>query len=103
MTPMAASELEQIVAWNIRFVRNVRGWSAEAVAARIVSHGGTADRQTITKIENGRRRITIDDLRFLAKALEVTDPWDLTSPMNHPTNAIRALVTTFGKLSGSTP
>jgi transcriptional regulator with XRE-family HTH domain len=95
--------MEQIVAWNIRFIRNLRGWSAEAVAKRIVTHGGTADRQTITKIENGRRRVTIDDLRLLAKALEVENPWELTSPMNHHRRSIAAsMVTRSGMPSAST-
>lgn len=65
---VALGETGELVRENIRYCRTKRGMTqAElAVAAELPT-------QSITEIENGARRVTVDDLVSIARALRVTN------------------------------
>jgi transcriptional regulator with XRE-family HTH domain len=76
---MTEHSLSSVVAANIRRLRQIRGQTAEEFAAAINAAGVAWTRQTVAKIENGRRaHVTVDDLAALAAALGIDDPWALT-------------------------
>jgi transcriptional regulator with XRE-family HTH domain len=62
---------ESIVAREIRRRRDQRGFTAQDLAARIAKDGGKLSRQAISKIENGDRGVSIQELLLLGKALGV--------------------------------
>ena len=60
-------ELEDTARRRLRVVRQARGWTLDDLAAR--SHLGAS---TISRIETGQRRLAVDQLATLARALGVT-------------------------------
>jgi len=58
---------EELARYRLRSLRTARGWSLDELARR--SHLGPS---TISRIETGHRRITLDHLVSLATALETT-------------------------------
>ena len=60
-------ELEKTARRRLRSLRQARGWTLDDLAAR--AHVGAS---TISRIETGRRRLALDQLVTLARALGVT-------------------------------
>lgn len=62
-----SGELESLVRKRIRALRLAQGWSLEELAAR-----AQVSQSTLSRIENGRRRLALDQLVTLARALETS-------------------------------
>ncbi|MET8169506.1 XRE family transcriptional regulator [Streptomyces sp. NPDC005329] len=60
-------ELESLVRQRVRALRLAQGWSLEELAAR-----AKISQSTLSRIENGRRRLALDQLVTLARALETS-------------------------------
>ncbi len=60
------------VAENVRLLRRERGWSLEALSARLARLGRPLSLSGISKVENGDRGVDVDELVALALALDVT-------------------------------
>ncbi|MDC2948268.1 helix-turn-helix domain-containing protein [Streptomyces heilongjiangensis] len=69
MLPMTQgdSELDSLVRKRIRALRVAQGWSLEELADR-----ARFSQSTLSRIENGRRRLALDQLVALARALDTT-------------------------------
>jgi transcriptional regulator with XRE-family HTH domain len=63
----AASRIEDVVRRRLRSLRMARGWTLDELARR--SNIGAS---TISRIETGHRRLAIDNLADLARALDTT-------------------------------
>ena len=61
------------VAANVRHIRQSLGMSSYALADRVRQLGGAIDQAGIARLETCQRRIDVDDLAVLARALNV-DP-----------------------------
>ncbi|MFI7604515.1 helix-turn-helix domain-containing protein [Micromonospora sp. NPDC049366] len=64
---MSQAELSDVVRQRIRGLRQARGWSLDALAARC-----RISPSTLSRIETGHRRIDLDQLVGLARALDTT-------------------------------
>ncbi|GAB3161396.1 helix-turn-helix transcriptional regulator [Myceligenerans halotolerans] len=60
-------ELDRLVRKRIRALRVAQGWSLEDLAAR-----ARMSQSTLSRIENGRRRLALDQLVTLARALDTS-------------------------------
>ncbi|WP_069173594.1 helix-turn-helix domain-containing protein [Streptomyces griseus] len=60
-------DLDSLVRTRIRALRVAQGWSLEELASR--AH---LSQSTLSRIENGRRRLALDQLVTLARALDTT-------------------------------
>ncbi|MFH8884518.1 helix-turn-helix domain-containing protein [Streptomyces californicus] len=60
-------ELDSLVRRRIRALRVAQGWSLEELAGR-----AAISQSTLSRIENGRRRLALDQLVTLARALDTT-------------------------------
>jgi transcriptional regulator with XRE-family HTH domain len=60
-------EVDSLVRKRIRAVRVAQGWSLEELASR-----ANLSQSTLSRIENGRRRLALDQLVTLARALDTT-------------------------------
>jgi transcriptional regulator with XRE-family HTH domain len=60
-------ELDSLVRKRIRALRVAQGWSLEELAAR-----ARLSQSTLSRIENGQRRLALDSLVTLARALDTT-------------------------------
>ncbi|GAA0294633.1 helix-turn-helix domain-containing protein [Kineococcus aurantiacus] len=60
------------VATNIRAVRERRGWSQQQLAGRLAELGRPLAASAIAKVENGDRRVDVDDFAAFAVALNVS-------------------------------
>ncbi|MCY0917404.1 XRE family transcriptional regulator [Streptomyces sp. H27-G5] len=60
-------ELDGLVRARIRGLRVAQGWSLEELAAR-----ANLSQSTLSRIENGQRRLALDQLVTLARALDTT-------------------------------
>lgn len=69
MLPMAQNdgELDSLVRKRIRALRVAQGWSLEELADR-----ARISQSTLSRIENGQRRLALDSLVTLARALDTT-------------------------------
>ncbi|MFD6277358.1 helix-turn-helix domain-containing protein [Streptomyces sp. NPDC060209] len=67
MTQGEDDELDSLVRKRIRALRVAQGWSLEELATR--AH---VSQSTLSRIENGRRRLALDQLVTLARALDTT-------------------------------
>ncbi|MFD3477443.1 helix-turn-helix domain-containing protein [Streptomyces sp. NPDC058695] len=69
MLPMAQNdgELDSLVRKRIRALRVAQGWSLEELATR-----AGVSQSTLSRIENGQRRLALDQLVTLARALDTT-------------------------------
>ncbi|MEV5669488.1 MULTISPECIES: helix-turn-helix domain-containing protein [Streptomyces] len=69
MSPVTQNddELDSLVRKRIRALRVAQGWSLEELAGR--AHIGQS---TLSRIENGRRRLALDQLVTLARALDTS-------------------------------
>jgi transcriptional regulator with XRE-family HTH domain len=59
--------LEHLVRTRIRALRIAQGWSLEELATR-----ANVSQSTLSRIENGRRRLALDQLVVLARALDTS-------------------------------
>lgn len=66
-TVVSETRIEDVARRRLRSLRLARGWTLDDLARR--SHIGAS---TISRIETGHRRLAIDNLADLAKALETT-------------------------------
>ncbi|GAA2499632.1 XRE family transcriptional regulator [Streptomyces gobitricini] len=60
-------ELDSLVRKRIRALRVAQGWSLEELATR-----ARVSQSTLSRIENGRRRLSLDQLVILARALDTS-------------------------------
>ncbi|NJQ15477.1 helix-turn-helix transcriptional regulator [Streptomyces bohaiensis] len=60
-------DLDGLVRRRVRALRVAQGWSLEDLAART-----RMSQSTLSRIETGRRRLTLDQLAALARALDTT-------------------------------
>ncbi|AYN36719.1 XRE family transcriptional regulator [Streptomyces albus] len=69
MLPMtqADGELDSLVRGRIRALRVAQGWSLEELASR-----ARLSQSTLSRIENGQRRLALDQLVTLARALDTS-------------------------------
>ncbi|MFH8735744.1 MULTISPECIES: helix-turn-helix domain-containing protein [unclassified Streptomyces] len=69
MLPMTQSdgELDSLVRKRIRALRVAQGWSLEELATR-----AGVSQSTLSRIENGQRRLALDQLVTLARALDTS-------------------------------
>ncbi|QNP67180.1 helix-turn-helix transcriptional regulator [Streptomyces genisteinicus] len=69
MLPMTqgSDELDTLVRQRIRALRVAQGWSLEELAVR-----ARISQSTLSRIENGRRRLALDQLVTLARALDTS-------------------------------
>jgi len=63
--------LRQVLATNLRLLRNEKGWSQEDLAAEAGLH-----RTFVGAVERAERNISLDNIEKLAGALRV-EPWTL--------------------------
>lgn len=68
----------QLVAANVRTVRNFRKWTLERLAGVLSDQGWPLGVAALSKLEGGKRRIDVDDLVAISSALGV-DPTQLMS------------------------
>lgn len=66
-----AQSLEDSLPEELSRWRRWRGLTAQELSDRITEHGGALSRQAISKIENGDRKVTLDEVSALAHALGV--------------------------------
>lgn len=69
--PARKVPLRQVIATNLRLLRNSRGWSQEELAGESGLH-----RTFVGAVERSERNISIDNVEKLADALGV-EPWSL--------------------------
>jgi transcriptional regulator with XRE-family HTH domain len=80
MDPQQMEQFRKRFGERIRYLREMRGWQLEDLAARLGK--STA---TISRIENGKQNLTMIDIVLIAQALEVA-PSVLFGPPDEPTN-----------------
>lgn len=68
------------VAAHIQARRKSRDWTAADVAEQMTKAGVPWDRQVVGKLENGRRRLLVEELAALACVFGIGNPWELTQP-----------------------
>src|SRR6266446_4429604 len=66
VTAEGAGQIELLTRARLRGLREARGWSLDTLAAR--THLSAA---TISRVETGKRTLSLDLLEVLAKALEI--------------------------------
>ena len=74
-----AGYTNELVAANLRRVRQSTGVDLRELSARIKATGRVISPSALSKIENGERRVDVDDLTVFAYALETT-PAALLAP-----------------------
>jgi len=87
MSEKVAHGLGEVVAGNVRRWRVDRGLDQQALADRLADLGWPVDRTTVVRIEQGARRVTVDDLGLLAVALNVPLPL-LLLPVHERQNVV---------------
>ena len=75
-----AGRTNELVAANLRKVRQSSGVDLRELSARIKATGRVISPSALSKIENGDRRVDVDDLTVFAYALETTPAALLTPP-----------------------
>jgi transcriptional regulator with XRE-family HTH domain len=66
MAKTDSTSLRQLLAKNVRLIRNIRGWSQEKLAEKAELH-----RTYIGSIERSERNVSIDNIAKLSRALQV--------------------------------
>jgi transcriptional regulator with XRE-family HTH domain len=85
--PDRAAPHEAIVAANVRRFREAAGWSQAELAKRATAAGHDLGEMPVWGLENGRRRIRVEDLFTLAAAFGTT-PQHLLTPDADPANTV---------------
>lgn len=78
-----------LLAGALRYWRDRKRLTAQEVADRVATIGGKLTRQAISKIENGDRGVSIDEIVLLGRALGIA-PILLVFPVGHE-NAVEVL------------
>jgi transcriptional regulator with XRE-family HTH domain len=80
--PRPDTSAEAIVARNVQWRREARGWSMAELASRMAAAGSPVNQTAIHKIEKGepRRTISLNEALALAQAFGITVAELLTSP-----------------------
>ncbi|MBK4348754.1 helix-turn-helix domain-containing protein [Lacisediminihabitans changchengi] len=81
-----AGQTNEAVAANLRKVRQSTGVDLRELSARIKTTGRVISPSALSKIENGDRRVDVDDLTVFAYALETT-PAALLTPASEEAQA----------------
>ncbi len=81
-----AGHTNELVAANLRKVRQNTGVDLRELSARIKATGRVISPSALSKIENGDRRVDVDDLTVFAYALETT-PAALLTPSSEEARA----------------
>ncbi len=81
-----AGHTNELVAANLRKVRQSTGVDLRELSARIKATGRVISASALSKIENGERRVDVDDLTVFAYALETT-PAALLTPASEEARA----------------
>jgi transcriptional regulator with XRE-family HTH domain len=81
-----AGQTNEAVAANLRKVRQSTGVDLRELSARIKTTGRVISPSALSKIENGDRRVDVDDLTVFAYALETT-PAALLRPASEEAQA----------------
>jgi transcriptional regulator with XRE-family HTH domain len=81
-----AGQTNEVVAANLRKVRQSTGVDLRELSARIKTTGRVISPSAVSKIENGDRRVDVDDLTVFAYALETT-PAALLTPASEEAQA----------------
>lgn len=71
---------EASLARNVRAARKWAGVSQKQLSARMAELGCPMSEATLCQLENGKRRIAVDELAALARAFEVPLPVMLVEP-----------------------
>jgi transcriptional regulator with XRE-family HTH domain len=86
--PPAAGPRSRRVGERVRRYRRWWGWSLVDLSARMTAVGCPMSASALSTIETGRRRVDVDDLYALARALGVEpallEPGTLMSPPGSP-------------------
>lgn len=72
MAKARATAPSEVVADQLGYIRQRKGWTQEQLAEAVSAIGVKMDRTVVAKIETRKRNVTIDDLFALAAALEVS-------------------------------
>lgn len=80
----AAGNTNAHVAANMRVARQRLGMDLRTFAARVKEAGRAMSASALSKIENGERRVDVDDLAVIAYVLETTPAALLTPPEGTP-------------------
>ena len=70
--PAAAGVIDEWVAWNIRLRREALGWSQADLAKEMAALGWKYYPQTVHRVEQGQRKVTIGEAEALARLFAVT-------------------------------
>lgn len=92
--PIAIDATGRTVASNIRRLRKMRGLTLESLALLMNFHARPMSKATLSQVENGKRRIDVDDLLVLAKVLHV-NPDAILFPPAYPDGRGYARVSGF--------
>jgi transcriptional regulator with XRE-family HTH domain len=85
--PMSPND---VVAWNLRAAREMRGWTQEQAAAQLEPHIGQRwSKASYSAAENGQRQFDANTLFALARAFDVSLPFFfmpavVNFPVRHP-------------------
>ena len=98
MDELGPLTVEQVLARAIRYHREERlHWSGQRLADEVTKLGGSLYRHAISKIEVGKRGVTIDELMYLARAMKMS-PSLLLFPELTVTESIPDQVEVGGKV-----
>jgi transcriptional regulator with XRE-family HTH domain len=70
--PASAGVIDEWVAWNIRLRREALGWSQADLAREMAALGWKWYPQTVHRVEQGQRKVTIGEAEALARLFNVT-------------------------------
>jgi transcriptional regulator with XRE-family HTH domain len=103
----------EVLVEQLRAIRRRRAWSQADLADELANLGAdTLNRTAISKVENGTRRVTVEELLLLAAALNVTPvhllvpyqpdtPVALTPALTLPAGQLRRWIYGAGPLPGA--
>lgn len=71
-SPAAPGVIDEWVAWNIRLHRENHGWSQAELAQKMAARGWKYYPQTVHRVEQGQRKVTIGEAEALARLFGTT-------------------------------
>jgi len=75
-----AKTVSEVFAERVHAVRKSRGWTQQELANRLAELGAALHQTAVAKVENGTRKVSLDDAFLFATALEVSPTWLVTMP-----------------------